>query len=292
MKTATTKEVYHINGEAFAVEGATAEERLTKARAALRAHCRAQEAARLAERDVENAHRTANCERLGITGGSPTRPKRYPARHGWQKLTHNGEPATGVLYASEWRCFETDWPYKLLSFVAVVRRHKCYKWQIQLEGEDLTKETAWLEAFDIDRITGAKIHFRNGFTLESRDGIAVAVSRRMTEAEIQASAVILDVVEGMEHKPLTSEKPDSGTVFIKKPTPKQSGFSNQAHDFIKLAWPEFVRMRKVTKLRATRHRFITHANYRDDCQKLGIKSAEDVRKIQDALRKQKSTEQK
>ena len=286
MKTATTKEVYHINGEAFAVEGATAEERLTKARAALRAHCRAQEAARKAERDVENAHRTANCERLGITGGSPTRPAHYPARHGWQKLTHNGEPATGVLYASEWRCFETDWPYKLLSFVAVVRRHRCYKWQIQLEGEDLTKETAWFEAFDIDRITGAKIHFRNGFTLESRDGIAVAVSRRMTEAEIQASAVILDVAEGMERKPLTSEKPKA------RATTQQSGFSNQAHDFIEWAWPEFVAMRKVTKLRATRHRFITHANYRDKCQKFGIKNAEDVRRIQDALRKQKSTEQK
>jgi hypothetical protein len=286
MKTATTREVYHINGEAFAVEGATAEERLTKARAALRAHCRAQEAARKAERDVENAHRTANCERLGITGGFPARPKRYPARQGWQKLTHNGEPATGVLYASEWRCFETDWPYKLLSFVAVVRRHKCYKWQIQLEGEDLTKETAWLEAFDIDKITGAKIHFRNGFTLESRDGIAVAVSRRMTEAEIQAEAVILDVAEGMERKPLTSEKPKA------RATTQQSGFSNQAHDFIEWAWPEFVAMRKVTKLRATRHRFITHANYRDKCQKLGIKNAEDVRRIQDALRKQKSTEQK
>ena len=205
MKTATTKEVYHINGEAFAVEGATAEERLTKARAALRAHCKAQEAARKAERDKRAEHRRANAERLGMTGGNVlARPKRYPARHGWQKLTHNGEPATGVLYASEWRCFETDWPYKLLSFVAVVRRHRCYKWQIQLEGEDLTKETAWLEASDIDRITGAKIHFRNGFTLESRDGIAVAVSRRMTEAEIQASAVILDVAEGMEHKPLTA----------------------------------------------------------------------------------------
>jgi len=209
MKTATTREVYHINGEAFAVEGATAEERMTKARAALRAHCKAQEAARKAERDVENAHRTANCERLGITGGSPTRPAHYPARHGWQKLTHNGEPATGVLYASEWRCFETDWPYKLLSFVAVVRRHRCYKWQIQLEGEDLTKETAWLEASDIDKITGAKIHFRNGFVLESRDGIAVAVSRRMTEAEIQAEAVILDVAEAAalqqaERKPLTA----------------------------------------------------------------------------------------
>lgn len=181
-------------------DGMTAEQ----ARAALRAHCRAQEAARKAERDKRAEHRRANAERLGITGGSPTRPKRYPARHGWQKLTHNGEPATGVLYASEWRCFETGWPYKLLTFVAVVRRHRCYKWQIQLEGEDLTKETAWLEASDIDMITGAKIHFRNGFTLESRDGIAVAVSRRMTEAEIQAEAVILDVAEGMEHKPLTA----------------------------------------------------------------------------------------
>lgn len=269
-------------------DGMTAEQ----ARAALRAHGRAQEAARKAERDVENAHRTANCERLGITGGSPTRPKRYATRQGWQRLTHNGDPATGVLYASEWRCFETDWPYKLLTFVAVVRRHKCYKWQIQLEGEDLTKETAWLEASDIDKITGARIHFRNGFVLESRDVAAVAVPKRMTEAEIQASAVILDVVDGMEHKPLTSEKPDSGTVVIKKPTPKQSGFSNQAHDFIKLAWPEFVRMRKVTKLRGTRHRFIIHDKYRDECQKHGIKNAEDVKKIQDALRKQKSTEQK
>ena len=243
-------------------------------------------ATRKAERDVENAHRTANCERLGITGGSPTRPKRYATRQGWQRLTHNGDPATGVLYASEWRCFETGWPYKLLTFVAVVRRHKCYKWQIQLEGEDLTKETAWLEASDIDKITGAKIHFRNGFTLESRDGIAVAVSRRMTEAEIQAEAVILDVADGMEHKPLTSEKPKA------RATTQQSGFSNQAHDFIEWAWPEFVAMRKVTKLRATRHRFITHADYRDECQKLGIKNAEDVKKIQDALRKQKSTEKK
>jgi len=262
-------------------DGMTAEQ----ARAALRAAWRAQEAARKAERDVESAHRTANCERLGITGGSPTRPKRYPARHGWQRLVHNGEQATGVLYASEWRCFETDWPYKLLKFVAVVRRHKCYKWQIQLEGEDLTKETAWLEAGDIDRITGAKIHFRNGFTLESRDNIAVASVRRMTEAEIQAEAVILDVADGMEHKPLTSEKPDSGTVVIEKTTPKQSGFSNQAHDFIEWAWPEFVRMRNGTKLRALRRLFITHANYRDECQKHGIKTAKDVRKIQDSLRK-------
>ena len=285
MKTATTREVYHINGEAFAVEGATAEERLTKARAALRAHCKAQEAARKAERDVENAHRTANCERLGITGGSPTRPKRYATRQGWQRLTHNGEPATGVLYASEWRCFETGWHYKLLTFVAVVRPHKCYKWQIQLEGQDLSKATAWLEASDIDKITGAKIHFRNGFTLESRDGIAVAVSRRMPEAEIQAEAVILDVAEGMEHKPLTSEKPKA------RATTQQSGFSKQAHDFIEWAWPKFVAMR-YGNFRATRHRFITHANYRDECQKLGIKNDADVRKIQDALRKQKSTEQK
>ncbi len=255
-----------------------------QARAALRAHSREKEAARKAERDVENAHRTANCERLGITGGSPARPKRYPARQGWQRLTHNGEPATGVLYASEWRCFETGWPYKLLTFVAVVRRHKCYKWQIQLEGEDLTKETAWLEAGDIDRITGAKIHFRNGFTLESRGGIAVAVSRRMTEAEIQAEAVILDVAEGMERKPLTAAQPKA------RATTQQSGFSNQAHDFIKLAWPKFVAMR-YGNFRATRRRFITHANYRDECQKLGIKTAEDVKKIQDALRK-KSTEKK
>ena len=153
--------------------------------------------------------RAANAERLGIIGGQPERPAHYHARQGWQKLTHNGEPATGVLYASEWRCFETDWPYKLLTFVAVVRRHRCYKWQIQLEGEDLTKETAWLEASDIDKITGAKVRFRNGFTLESRDGIAVAVSRRMTEAEIQAEAVILDVAEAAalqqaERKPLTA----------------------------------------------------------------------------------------
>ena len=172
-----------------------------EARAALRARCRAQDALRKASRDK----RRANAERLGMTGGNVlARPKRYPARQGWQKLTHNGEPATGVLYASEWRCFETDWPYKLLTFVAVVRRHKCYKWQIQLEGEDLTKETAWLEASDIDKITGAKIHFRNGFVLESRDVAAVAVPKRMTEAEIQAEAVILDVAEGMEHKPLTA----------------------------------------------------------------------------------------
>ena len=251
-------------------------ERLTKARAALRA----QEAARKAERDVENAHRTSNAERLGITGGSPTRPKRYATRQGWQRLTHNGEPATGVLYASEWRCFETGWPYKLLTFVAVVRPHKCYKWQIQLEGQDLSKATAWLEASDIDKITGAKIHFRNGFTLESRDGIAVAVSRRMTESEIQAEAVILDVAEGMEHKPLTSEKPKA------RATTQQSGFSKQAHDFIEWAWPKFVAMR-YGNFRATRHRFITHANYRDECQKLGIKNDADVRKIQDALRKQK-----
>lgn len=154
-------------------------------------------------------HRRANAERLGIIGGQPERPAHYPARHGWQKLTHNGEPATGVLYASEWRCFETDWPYKLLTFVAVVRRHAAYAWQIQLEGEDLTKETAWLEASDIDAIAGASIRFRNGFVLESRDGSAVASPKRMTEAEIQASAVILDVVEAAarlkaEHKPLTA----------------------------------------------------------------------------------------
>jgi len=258
-------------------DGMTAEQ----ARAALRARCRAQDALLKASRDK----RRANAERLGIIGGQPERPAHYPARQGWQKLTHNGEPATGVLYASEWRCFETDWPYKLLTFVAVVRRHKCYKWQIQLEGEDLTKETAWLEASDIDKITGAKIHFRNGFTLESRDGIAVAVSRRMTEAEIQAEAVILDVAEGMEHKPLTAAQPKA------RATTQQSGFSNQAHDFIEWAWPEFVAMR-YGNFRATRHRFITHANYRDECQKLGIKNAEDVKKIQDALRKQKSTEKK
>jgi len=166
-----------------------------QARAALPAHCGAQEAARKAERDKRAEHRRANAERLGIIGGQPERPAHYPARHGWQKLTHNGEPATGVLYASEWRCFETDWPYKLLTFVAVVRPHVAYAWQIQLEGEDLTKETAWLEASDIDAIAGASIRFRNGFVLESRDGIAVASTTRMTEAEIQASAVILDVVE-------------------------------------------------------------------------------------------------
>ena len=269
-------------------DGMTAEQ----ARAALRAHCRAQEALLKASRDKRAEHRRANAERLGIIGGQPERPAHYPARHGWQKLTHNGEQATGVLSGFEWRCLATEHPYKLLTFVAVVRRHKCYKWQIQLEGQDLTKETAWLEASDIDRITGAKIHFRNGFVLESRDNIAVASVRRMTETEIKAEAVILDVADGMEHKPLTSEKPDSGTVVIEKTTPKQSGFSNQAHDFIEWAWPEFVAMRKVTKLRATRHRFITHANYRDVCQKLGIKTGKDVRKIQDSLRKQNPVEKK
>ncbi|MDX9792981.1 MAG: hypothetical protein RBU24_05720 [Kiritimatiellia bacterium] len=268
-------------------DGMTAEQ----ARAALRAHCRAQEAARKAERDVENAHRTANCERLGITGGSPTRPAHYPARHGWQKLTHNGDPATGVLSGFEWRCLATEHPYKLLTFVAVVRRHKCYKWQIQLEGQDLTKATAWLEASDIDKITGAKIHFRNGFVLESRDGIAVASPKRMTEAEIQASAVILDVVEAAalqqaEHKPLTSEKPKA------RATTQQSGFSKQAHDFIEWAWPEFVLMRKGTKLRVSRHRFIIHDKYREECQKHGITNDADVRKIQDALRNHKPVEKK
>jgi hypothetical protein len=176
-----------------------------QARAALRARCRAQDALLKASRDK----RRANAERLGIIGGQPERPAHYPARQGWQKLTHNGDQATGVLSGFEWRCLATEHPYKLLMFVAVVRRHKCYKWQIQLEGQDLSKATAWLEASDIDKITGAKIHFRNGFTLESRDGIAVAVSRRMTEAEIQAEAVILDVAEAAarlkaEHNPLTA----------------------------------------------------------------------------------------
>ena len=264
--------------EVLNCDGMTVEQ----ARAAVRAHCRNVEATLKAKRAEESAHRQANSERLGIIGGQPSRPKRYPARHGWQKLIHNGEQATGVLYRSEWRCFETEHVYKLLSFVSVIRRHKCYAWQIQLEGQDLTKETAWLEASDIDKITGMKIHFRNGFILESRDDIAIAVPRSMTEAEIQAESAILDVAEGMEgtHKKPTPAQREA------QDAPRQSGFSNQAHAFIEQAWPEFKAMRKGN-LRASRLRFIKHERYAEECKRYGIRTGDDVRKIQDTLRKQK-----
>jgi len=273
--------------------GMTAEQ----ARAALRAHCRAKEALLKASRDKRAEHLRVNSGRLGwVVGHPPARPKKFPVRVGQRpEIRFNGRRAFVARWQDAFIGFDSGHPVKRLTFEVVAGRYDCFRVTAILEDEDLTRATYWLSGCDVSEVTGGAIRFCSGFELAARDGAAAFAVQAIPEPEVAASRHLLKAAAALqqaEHKPLTSEKPDSGTVVIEKTTPKQSGFSNQAHDFIEWAWPEFVAMRKVTKLRATRHRFITHANYREECQKLGIKNAEDVKKIQDALRKQKSTEQK
>lgn len=293
MKTATTKEVYHINGEAFAVEGATAEERMMmiKARAALRAHCRAQEAVRKAERDKRAEHLRVNSGRLGwVVGHPPARPKKFPVRVGQRpEIRFNGRRALVARWQDAFIGFDSGHPVKRLTFEIVVGRYDCFRIVAMLEDDDLTPETYWLSGCDVSEVTGGAIRFCSGFELAARDCAAAFAVQAIPEPEVAASRHLLKAAAALqqaEHKPLTAAQPKA------RATTQQSGFSKQAHDFIEWAWPEFVLMRKGTKLRVSRHRFIIHDKYREECQKHGIKNIGDVRRIQDALRKHKPVEKK
>lgn len=67
-----------------------------QARAALRAHCRAQEAARKTERDKRAEHRRANAERLGWVVGIPRRDRKN-SRCGWGSVPRSVSTGGGHL---------------------------------------------------------------------------------------------------------------------------------------------------------------------------------------------------
>ncbi|MEI7899795.1 MAG: hypothetical protein WCK89_06050 [bacterium] len=73
---------------------------------------------------------------------------------------------------------------------------------------------------------------------------------------------------------------------------KQKAFSNPVHTFIAEKWPLYVDTRRSIGLKVLREGFVRNSKYNDDCVRLGINSGDDVRKIQDVLRKAKKTAEK
>lgn len=177
--------------------GMTAEQ----ARAALRAHCRAQDAARKAERDKRAEHRRANAERLGWVVGHPqARPKkfpRYPLRT-FPGINFNGRRALVAATEDEFIGFDSGHPLKRLAFDIVAGRYDCFRVTAILEDEDLTAETYWLSGSDVSEVTGGAIRFCSGFELAARDGAAAFAVRPIPEPEVAASRLLLKAAAALE----------------------------------------------------------------------------------------------
>ena len=180
-----------------------------QARAALRAYCKAQEAARKAERDKRAEHRRANAERLGWVVGHPTaRPKKFPVRAGQRpEIRFNGRRALVAAMEDEFIGFDSAHPVKRLTFEVVAGRYDCFRVTAILEDEDLTPDTYWLSGCDVLEVTGGAIRFCSGFELAARDGAAAFAVHPIPEPEVAASRHLLSAAAALqqaEHKPLTA----------------------------------------------------------------------------------------
>ena len=180
-----------------------------QARAALRAYCKAQEAARKAERDKRAEHRRANAERLGWVVGHPTaRPKKFPVRAGQRpEIRFNGRRALVARWQDAFIGFDSGHPVKRLVFEVVAGRYDCFRVTAILEDEDLTPDTYWLSGCDVLEVTGGAIRFCSGFELAARDGAAAFAVNPIPEPEVAASRHLLSAAAALqqaEHKPLTA----------------------------------------------------------------------------------------
>ena len=187
-------------------DGMTAEQ----ARAALRAHCKAKEAARKAERDKRAEHRRANAERLGwVVGHPPARPKKFPVRVGQRpEIRFDGRRALVARWQDAFIGFDSGHPVKRLTFEVVAGRYDCFRVTAILEDEDLTRETYWLSGCDVSEVTtGGAIRFCSGFELAARDGAAAFAVQAIPEPEVATARHLLKAAAALqqaEHKPLTA----------------------------------------------------------------------------------------
>lgn len=164
-----------------------------EARAALRRHVQESEDARQAERERAALARAANAARLGFNeSGIPVRPARYARAVGDAlPLTVNGTPARLIRSSARWEGWDTDFPHRILEGVAVVGRHKVYKLRLALDGEDLTRETAWLTMRDAVAVGGGRVRFVSGFEAE-------LFPEFMAEAEARDDRAVLAAVADIE----------------------------------------------------------------------------------------------
>jgi hypothetical protein len=177
-------------------DGMTAEQ----ARAALRAHCRAQEAAANAERGKRAEHRRANAERLGwVIGQPPVRPKKFPVRVGQRpEIRFNGRRALVARWQDAFIGFDSGHPVKRLTFEIVAGRYDCFRVTAILEDEDLTPDTYWLSGCDVLEVTGGAIRFCSGFELAARNGAAAFSIHAIPEPEVAAARHLLKAVAALE----------------------------------------------------------------------------------------------
>lgn len=178
-------------------DGMTAEQ----ARAALRAHCRAQEAARTAERDKRAEHLRANAERLGwVVGHPPARPKKFPVRVGQRpEIRFNGRRALVARWQDAFIGFDSGHPVKRLTFEIVAGRYDCFRVTAILEDEDLTPETYWLSGCDVLEVTtGGAIRFCSGYELAARDGAAAFAVQAIPEPEVATARHLLKAAAALQ----------------------------------------------------------------------------------------------
>lgn len=172
-----------------------------QARAALRAHCRAQEAARKAERDKRAEHRRANAERLGwVVGHPPARPKKFPVRVGQRpEIRFNGRRALVARWQDTFIGFDSGHPVKRLTFEIVAGRYDCFRVTAILEDEDLTPDTYWLSGCDVLEVTtGGAIRFCSGYELAARDGAAAFAVKAIPEPEVATARHLLKAAAALE----------------------------------------------------------------------------------------------
>lgn len=172
-----------------------------QARAAVRAHCGAQEAARKAERDKRAEHRRANAERLGwVVGHPPARPKKFPVRVGQRpEIRFNGRRALVAATEDAFIGFDSGHPVKRLTFEVVAGRYDCFRVTAILEDGDLTPATYWLSGCDVSEVTtGGAIRFCSGFELAARDCAAAFAVQAIPEPEVAASRHLLKAAAALQ----------------------------------------------------------------------------------------------
>ena len=167
-----------------------------EARAALRARCKAQEAARIAERDKRAEHLRVNSGRLGwVVGHPPARPKKFPVRVGQRpEIRFNGRRALVARWQDAFIGFDSGHPVKRLTFEIVAGRYDCFRVTAILEDVDLTRETYWLSGCDVSEVTtGGAIRFCSGFELAA----AFAV-QAIPEPEVATARHLLKAAAALE----------------------------------------------------------------------------------------------
>jgi len=258
-------------------DGMTAEQ----ARAALRAHCRAQEAARKAERDKRAEHRRANAERLGwVVGHPPARPKKFPVRVGQRpEIRFNGRRALVARWQDAFIGFDSGHPVKRLTFEVVAGRYDCFRVTAILEDEDLTRGTYWLSGCDVSEVTtGGAIRFCSGFELAARGGAAAFAVHPIPEPEVAAARHLLKAAAALQQADADAA-PKPKTKPERKP---RKQWTNNAQDKIAAIWAAW-RLNHNTKERGGREIdcFEKHKATLPEC----IKTAKDFQNCKESARK-------